>query len=108
MNGLKNLRENWRKVTAGPSTPLPRISCKSSVASANFMRLSLMKAAHVVVSSAARQEIRVRSGRDDNSVCRYHFPASDELSSRLSRPAVEPERSGVEGPAVFVEANEAS
>ena len=37
------------------------------VASVNFMRLSLMKAAHVVVSSAARQEIRVRSGRDDNS-----------------------------------------
>jgi len=32
------------------------------------MRLSLTKAAHVVLSSAARQEIRVRSGRDDNSV----------------------------------------
>ncbi len=30
------------------------------------MRLSLMKAAHVVVSGAAWHEIRVRSGRDDN------------------------------------------
>jgi hypothetical protein len=40
----------------------------SLVALVNFMRLSLTKAAYVVVSSAARQEIRVRSGRDDNSV----------------------------------------
>jgi hypothetical protein len=38
-----------------------------SVALANFMRLSLLKAAHAVVSSAAWQEIRVRSGRNDNS-----------------------------------------
>ncbi len=37
------------------------------VALANFMRLSLLKAAHAVLSSAAKQEIRVRSGRDDNS-----------------------------------------
>jgi hypothetical protein len=35
------------------------------VALANFMRLSLMKAAHVVVSGAAKQEIRVSFGRDD-------------------------------------------
>jgi hypothetical protein len=34
------------------------------VALAIFMRLSLKKAAHVAMSSAARQEIRVRSGRD--------------------------------------------
>jgi hypothetical protein len=34
------------------------------VAPANFMRLSLMKAAHAVLSCAAKQEIRVRSGRD--------------------------------------------
>jgi len=33
------------------------------VALANFMRLSLLKAAHAVVSSAAWQEIRVRFGR---------------------------------------------
>jgi hypothetical protein len=32
------------------------------------MRLSLTKAAHVAMSSAARQEIRVRSGRDDKFV----------------------------------------
>jgi hypothetical protein len=36
-----------------------------SVALANFMPLSLQKAAHAVVSSAAWQEIRVRFGRDD-------------------------------------------
>jgi hypothetical protein len=38
------------------------------VALANFMRLSLQKGAHAALSSAAWQEIRVRSGRDDNSV----------------------------------------
>jgi hypothetical protein len=42
------------------------------VALANFMRLSLMKAAHVVASSAAWQEIRVRSGRDDKFVGAIH------------------------------------
>jgi hypothetical protein len=35
------------------------------VALANTLRLSLLKAAHAVVSNAAWQEIRVRSGRDD-------------------------------------------
>jgi hypothetical protein len=34
----------------------------------NLMRLSLMKAAHAAVSNAAKQEIRVRSGRDDKFV----------------------------------------
>jgi hypothetical protein len=38
------------------------------VALARFLRLSLLKAAHAFVSSAAWQEIRVRSGRDDNVV----------------------------------------
>src|ERR1700733_15926745 len=33
-----------------------------------FMRLSLRKGAHAASSSAAWQEIRVRSGRDDTSV----------------------------------------
>ena len=37
------------------------------VASVNSMRLSSRKGAHAVLSSAAWQEIRVRSGRDDNS-----------------------------------------
>src|SRR3984957_7266137 len=40
------------------------------VALANFMRLSLRKAAHAAMSSAAWQEIRVRSGRDDDSIAR--------------------------------------
>jgi hypothetical protein len=35
------------------------------VALTNLMRLSLRKAAHAAMSSAAWQEIRVRSGRDD-------------------------------------------
>jgi hypothetical protein len=38
------------------------------VALANFMRLSLRKAAHAAVSRAAWQKIRVRSGRDDQFV----------------------------------------
>jgi hypothetical protein len=40
----------------------------SLLALAIFMRLSLTKAAHVAMSSAMRQEIRVRSGRDDKFV----------------------------------------
>jgi len=39
----------------------------SLVASVDFMRLSLRKGARAAVSSAAWQEIRVRSGRDDKS-----------------------------------------
>src|SRR5450631_2707412 len=50
------------------STTLPRISCRCWVALANIMRLSLKKGAHAALSSAAWQEIRVRSGRDDKSV----------------------------------------
>jgi hypothetical protein len=34
----------------------------------HFMRPSLRKGAHAVFSTAAWQEIRVRFGRDDNSV----------------------------------------
>jgi hypothetical protein len=34
------------------------------------MRLSLRKGAHAALSSAAWQEIRVRSGRDDNFVAK--------------------------------------
>src|SRR5580692_19014 len=43
-----------------------------------FMRLSLTKAAHMAMSSAARQEIRVRSGRDDNSFARTLWYSSWE------------------------------
>jgi hypothetical protein len=46
--------------TAGPSASPDFLS--AMLASANFLRLSLLKAAHAVVSSAAWQEIRVRSG----------------------------------------------
>jgi hypothetical protein len=38
------------------------------VALASFLRLSLRKAAHAAISGAAWQEIRVRSGRDDNGM----------------------------------------
>jgi hypothetical protein len=38
------------------------------VALVHFMRPSLRKGAHAALSSAAWQEIRVRSGRDDNFV----------------------------------------
>jgi hypothetical protein len=44
------------------------------VASANFMRLSLRRGAFAVLSSAAWQEIRVRSGRDDNLFVIRTFP----------------------------------
>ena len=52
------------------------------VALSNLMRLSLRRAAHAAVSSAAWQEIRVRSGRDDNSLGRLEFVPATELSSR--------------------------
>jgi len=74
----------------------------SLVASASFMRLSLLKAAHVAVGEIRVQEIRVRSGRDDSSFAETALEAvrgmavdgPTELSSR-------PERSVAEGPAVF-------
>jgi len=51
------------------------------MALANFMRLSLLKAAHAVVSSAAWQEIRVRSGRDDNSSRTHKIVISRSMRS---------------------------
>jgi hypothetical protein len=69
VSGLKSLRENWRRnrrsLHCAASDFLSRL-----VALVNFMRLSLMKAAHVVVSNAVKEEIRVRSGRDDKFVAR--------------------------------------
>jgi hypothetical protein len=44
------------------------------VASVSFMRLPSRKGARAFLSSAARQEIRVRSGRDDNSFVTLTFP----------------------------------
>jgi hypothetical protein len=43
------------------------------VALMHFMRPSLRKGAHVDLSSAAWQEIQVRSGRDDTSVWALRF-----------------------------------
>src|ERR1700728_1405421 len=63
------------------------------MALANFMRLSLQKGAYAVLYGAAWQEIRVRSGRDDNSIGATSSRYPNKLSSR-------PERSAVEGPAV--------
>jgi hypothetical protein len=45
------------------------------VALINIMPFSLRRTARVVVASSAKQEIRVRSGRDDNFVARVkYFP----------------------------------
>jgi hypothetical protein len=46
-----------------------RIFLLRLVALVNLMRLSLLKAAHVVMSFAAWQEIRVRSSRDLRFLC---------------------------------------
>jgi hypothetical protein len=54
--------------TADPSTTLPRISCGSWWRWCTLCAFPLQKGAHAALSSAAWQEIRVRSGRDDNSV----------------------------------------
>jgi hypothetical protein len=70
------------------------------VASASFMRLSLVKGAHVLMSNAAWQEIRVRSGRDDNFAARAEL--SREIVSFEINLSSRPKRSAVEGPAVNV------
>src|SRR6202021_57411 len=69
MYGLKSLRENWKRNSRSLHYATPDF-LSNLVALANFMRLSLRKAAHAAMSSAAWQEIRVRSGRDDNSIAR--------------------------------------
>jgi hypothetical protein len=71
--GLKSLRENSR-IWEGRGAH--RRSLRSAapdflltlVALVHFMRPSLRKGAHAALSDAAWQEIRVRSGRDDNFV----------------------------------------
>jgi hypothetical protein len=52
--------KNCRSLHCAPPDFLSR-----SVALMDCMRLSLKRAAHVVVAGSAKQEIRVRSGRDD-------------------------------------------
>jgi hypothetical protein len=66
--------------TAGPSTTLHPDFLLRLVALINLVRLSLMKAACAGVSGAAWQEIRVRSGRDDNSVREEDFICHGDLS----------------------------
>ncbi len=51
--------------TADPSTALPRISCSTWWRWCTSCAFPLQKGAHAVLSNAAWQEIRVRSGRDD-------------------------------------------
>jgi hypothetical protein len=55
------------------------------VALANIIRLSLKKGAYAVLSRAAWQQIRVRSGRDDNCVAGRNF-ALPERSAELQIP----------------------
>ena len=98
MSGLKSLRENSRiweargahRRSLHYATP---DFLWNLVALVHFMRPSLRKGAHAAVSSDAWQEIRVRSGRDDNLSGNAKYGFQDELSSR-------PERSVVEGSAV--------
>jgi hypothetical protein len=68
-SGLQSLRENWKQNSRSLHYATPDF-LSNLVALAKFMRLSLRKAAHAAMSSAAWQEIRVRSGRDDNSIAR--------------------------------------
>ena len=58
-----------RREAAGLFTTLPPDFLSSLVALANFVRLSLQKAAHM----RCVEEIRVRSGLDDNSIARNHW-----------------------------------
>jgi hypothetical protein len=69
------LREGWL-VAEGNSRSLHYATpdfLLTLVASVHSMRPSLRKGAHASLSSAAWQEIRVRSGRDDTSVCCLKF-----------------------------------
>src|SRR6202041_185599 len=79
--------------TAGPSAPLPRISCGTWWRWCTSCAFPLQKGAYAALSSAAWQEIRVRSGRDDTSIW--------VLSRRPAEVSSRPERSEVEGPAVL-------
>jgi hypothetical protein len=54
--------------TADPSTTLPRISCRTWWRWCTSCAFPLQKGAYADLSSAAWQEIRVRSGRDDNFI----------------------------------------
>jgi hypothetical protein len=57
------------------------------VALANLMRLFLKKGAYAALSSTAWQEIRVRSGRDDNFVegSAFGYPVRLETQTPTSQ-----------------------
>ena len=60
----KDLRENWKQNSRSLHYATPDF-LSNLVALANFMRLSLLKAARVAVGECRVAGIRVRSGRDD-------------------------------------------
>ena len=62
------------------------------------MRLSLRRAAHAALSSAAKQEIRVRCVRDDNSFGGFRVPHPKLLLQDLAKSSFRPEESWVFGP----------
>jgi hypothetical protein len=83
--GLKSLRENSRiwEVREAHSRSLhcaPPDFLWTLVALVHFMRPSLRKGAHAAFSSAAWQEIRVRSGRDDNSSWKLYLAFPHKLA----------------------------
>jgi hypothetical protein len=57
------------------------------VALVHFMRRSLRKGAHAGLSSAAWQEIRVRSGRDDNSSWKLYLASPNRIVIPQGAPA---------------------
>jgi hypothetical protein len=65
--GSQGLRENRKKKPQISPLRYPGFPVEVGGVG-RHMRLSLKKGAYAVLSSAAWQEIRVRSGRDDNSV----------------------------------------
>jgi hypothetical protein len=76
---------NYSAGTIGHGTALPDLLL-GLVALANSMRLSLMKAAHVALSSAARQEIRVRRRR----IClRRRWPCTSHENTLPRKTGVE-------------------
>jgi hypothetical protein len=78
--------------TADPSTTLPRISCGTWWRWCTSCAFPLQKGAYAALSSAAWQEIRVRSGQDDNSSWKLYlaFPNKIVIPSEAEGSAVRP------------------
>jgi hypothetical protein len=66
-----------KKPQISPLAPLDLLL--TPVTLMKFVRLSLTRAASVVVVSAARQEIRVRSGRDEKFAAKIGVMAGNQL-----------------------------